>query len=311
MIAPGRAECVSAASLRCARALPATVVASSLACGWTSLLVERHRVEPDGEPFETLPTPDQTIVVMLAGEQDLACLREGRWRHALYRPGTIGMTPGGESDRLRRLPRKAGGTRASFEKANLYLPQAILRQAAEHYRRAGQRCHRSLAALAFQDPVVAQTAVALLRAMTAGQPDLYAATAAHWLAAHLVTTREGRLDSEVRTPGLIADRRLARVLEFMSARQGDALTLDELATEAGVSKFHFTRLFRAATGRSPVAFLFDLRMEAARDLLLGTGASVQEVAARCGFARAASFGTAFTRRFGLSPTAFRARRSRE
>ena len=294
----------SPASLRCSRSLPATVVASSISCGWTSALVEHHRVEPDGEPFETSPTPDQTIVVMLKGEQDLAAFKAGIWRHAAYRAGTIGLTRGDQIDRLRRRPRKGS---KPFEKVNLYIPQQVFRDAFEQGRRAGQRWDdRCLTALAFQDPLITQTAIALLRGVAAGQPEIYAEAAVHWLAVHLLTTHGGRLGlGQQGAPNVITDKRLARVIEYMSANLAEALTLDDLATEAGVSKFHFTRLFRVATGRTPYDFLVGLRMAAARDLLTTTDRSVAAIAAGCGFGGAAHFGTAFSKRFGLSPTAFR------
>ncbi len=299
----------SQASLRCREALPSTTVATSLECGWTSVLVEHHRVEPRYEPFETSPTPDQTIVVMTRGEQDLASFNAGLWRHAVYRPGTIGMTPGGDIDRLCRRPR---GTPAPFEKINLYIPQRFFRDAAEQYRRAGHRRQdRPLRALAFQDPMIAETVATLLRGMEAGAPDLYAEAATQWLATHLLAAHGRGIGLEDRRlPGTITDKRLARVLDAMSARFAEPLSLGDLAAEAGVSKFHFTRLFRAATGLTPHGFLVELRLDAGRALLTTTDLSVAVIAARCGFARAAYFGTAFTRRFGAAPTAFRSQGKR-
>lgn len=294
----------SPASVRCSRSLPVTVVTSSIAFGWTSVLLEHHRVDPDDEPFETVPTPDQTIVVMLKGEQDLACFRDRIWRHAAYRAGTIGMTPGGQIDRLQRRPR---GMPRPFEKANLYVPQEVFRDAAEHCRLAGQRLQdRPLTALAFQDRLVTQTAAALLRGMGAGQPNLYAEAAVHWLVVHLLSTHRGStVDGQRHWPNAITDRRLARVIEYMSADVAKVLTLEDLAAVAGVSKFHFTRLFRAASGTTPYDFLLGLRVEAARTLLTGTDLDIAEIAARCGFARAAQFRAAFSRRYGSTPTAYR------
>lgn len=296
----------SPASLRCSRALPGTVMNSSAACGWTSVLLEHHRVVPDGEPFETGPTPDQTVVVMLRGEQDLACFRAGAWRHAAYRAGTVGLTQGGQTDRLRRRPRRGG---EPFEKVNLYVPEQIMREAGEHTRRIGQRASGStLVALAFRDPLVAQTATALLRGMAVGQPDLYAQAAVHWLAVHLVSTH-GRGNGSVCGEPFVTDKRLARALEYMSAHLSEALTLDELAAEAGISKFHFTRAFRQATGLTPYEHLIGLRMEAACTLLAGSDLNVAEVAARCGYTRATQFSAVFAARVGLTPTAYR--RSKE
>ncbi|GJG85919.1 AraC family transcriptional regulator [Gemmatimonadetes bacterium T265] len=295
------------ASLRCRDALPSTVLASSRAAGWTSVLVEHHRVRPTEEPFETRATSDQTLVVMTRGEQALESFNGGVWRRAVYRAGTIGMTPGGKTDRLRR---RVGRTTAPFEKLNLYVPPHFFREAAEHYRRAGRRYDDAPpSVLAFHDALVAETVVALARAMAAGAPDLYAQAAAQWLAAHLLAAHGAgpHVDESRRDPGVISDRRLARVVEYMSAHVAEPLTLDRLAAEAGVSKFHFARLFRARTGAPPHAFLVELRVGAARRLLATTDLDVAEVAAACGFARPTHFATAFARRAGVSPTAFRRR----
>ncbi len=241
---------------------------------------------------------------MTRGEQEIESFNAGTWRHAIYRAGTIGMTPTGEIDRLRRRMRKA----VPFEKANLYIPQGFFDEAADHYRHVGHRWRgNSLTALAFNDPLIAQTVFALLRGMEAGAPDLYAQTAMQWLSIHLLSAHGSWLDMQEdrRDPGVIADKRLARVVEYISANFAEPLALDDLAGEAGVSKFHFTRLFRERTGATPHAFLVQIRMTAARRMLMTTDLSVAEIAARCGFVRPAHFGTAFTRRFGMSPTAFR------
>ena len=294
----------SQASLRCREALPSTVTASSLSCGWTSVLLERHRVEPTYEPFYTLPTPDQTIVVMTKGEQQLASLNTGIWREAKYRLGTVGMTPGGCIDRLRRNPR---GTPAPFEKLNLYVPQQAFLDAAEHYRRAGhRRLERPLARLSFQDPVIAAVASALLQGVEAGAPNLYAEAAIQWLATHLLAAHSGGVSIE--EPARLAvmpDKRLARVLDYMRAHYADPLSLGSLAAEAAISKFHFTRLFRRSTGKTPHDFLVQIRLEAAIALLKTTELSVKAIATRCGFARANYFATAFTKRVGISPTGYR------
>lgn len=298
----------SDASLSCRRSIPSTTIATSRAAGWTSVLVDHHRIHPDGEePFETLPTPDQTIVVMTRGEQRIESFKAGTWRPAVYRPGTIGMTPGGDTDRLRRRVRRG---HAPFEKANLYVPQRFFRDAADHYRWLGHRYRDDpLTALAFDDPLIAQAVLALLRAMALGAPDLYAQAAMQWLVIHLLSAHSSWLDvrEDRRDPGVIRDARLARVVEYMGAHLAEPLTLEDLAAEAGVSKFHFTRLFRQGAGTTPYALLVQMRMEAARRMLATTDLGVAEVAASCGFARSAHFGTAFTKRFGMSPTAFRGR----
>ena len=170
-----------------------------------------------------------------------------------------------------------------------------------------------MSALAFQDPLIAQLVFALLRGMKAGALDLYAQAAAQTLALHLVSAHSPWLGcgQDGRDPGVIADRRLARVIEFMTLHLAESLSLERLATEAGVSKFHFTRLFRLATGSTPNAFLLQLRMEAACRMLSTTDLPIGDIAVRCGFARAEHFSAAFAKRLGQSPSTYRARRDRK
>jgi AraC family transcriptional regulator len=294
----------SDASRQCRHVLPSTVVTSSETAGWTSVLVELHQGQASQEPFETRPTPDQTIVVMTRGKQELESFTGGSWRRAVYHVGTIGMTPGGEVDRLRRRMTLA----APFEKANLYIPQRFFIETADYYRRAGHHPGpERLTALAMDDPLIGQTAAALVRAMRAGAADLYAETAMSWLAAHLLSAHASWEDlrDDRRSPGAISDPRLSRVLEYMKAHLSAPLTLERLAAEAYVSKYHFVRLFRARTGATPHAFLVELRMDAARHMLASTDLSVSAISARCGYGRPAHFGTAFTKRFGMPPTAYR------
>ena len=297
-------------SAQCRSAINSTMLASSRELEWTSLLLDHHRIEPDDTTFETRATPDQTIVVMVRGEQQLESFTHGMWRHATYHAGTVGLTPGGHVDRLRR---RVGPRTRAFEKVNLYVPARVFAEAADHYRRAGSSVREpALNALAFADPLVAQAALALLDALACGAPDMYAESTAQWLATHLLLThaRCVKLAHAERTAGAMSDRRLARVLEMMSARSTESLTLAELAGEAGVSKFHFARLFRAKVGLTPHAVLARLRLEAVQTLLLGTDLDIKTIAARCGFTHASQLTTAFSRHFGMPPSRWRAAQRR-
>ena len=292
------------ASLRYKTSTPSMLVKSS-ADIWTSVLLEVHRVNPCPDVFEPGATPDQMIVVQTKGTQELQSFRSGQWRHAIYRPGTIGMTPPMSVSRLRRsLQRNA----QPFEKINLFIPQGFFHEARDHYRRAGRPYRtESLSALGFNDPVVAQMAFALLDAMDAGAPDLYAQSASQWMAMHLLSAHSSWLEihQDRRCPGVISDKRLARVIEYMSAHFAEALSLDNLASEASVSKFHFARLFRLSTGTTPHEYLIQLRMQAARSLLRTTDLQISEISRKCGFTSVCHFVIAFKTRNGVSPNNFR------
>ena len=295
----------AAKSLACKDALDSSHIESSRSAGWTSLLLDRHDVTPTDAEFETLGTPDQSIVVMLSGEQHLEVFSDGLWRRTVYRAGTVGLTPSERTDRLRRCTNRQ---KAAFQKANIYLPQSLLDEATDEFRQAGHSAPGgSLNALAFHDSMLCHVAMMLVKAMTAGASDLYASATAKWLAVHLVCFHAGRFEPERLTlnTGVLTDRRVERVLELMSARLADPLTLDELATEAGVSKYHFVRLFREKVGATPYAILVRLRLEAAQSMLAASDLEIGTIAGLCGYGRGSELAAAFRRRFGVTPVAWR------
>lgn len=145
--------------------------------------------------------------------------------------------------------------------------------------------------------------------MEDGEDDLYAETAAAWLTVHLLTRYSSLAGGDDhRTPGVITDARLARVIEFMSVHFADPLTLDQLADEACVSKYHFARLFRSGVGQSPLAFLADLRLDAACRMLVTSDLPIAAVGAACGYRAPSHFSAVFAARYGLTPHAYRSYR---
>lgn len=296
----------SPASVRAVEAIGRRSIVSSTAAGWSSVLVDHHTVSPDGDVVETLPTSDQTLVVVVSGRQEIEVLGPGRARRAAYHAGTSGLTPPGTAQRLRRLPGAGGGR---VEKINVYLPAALMAEVAEHYRRAGSPLRSvRLSALACQDRTTTEAVLALARGAAAGAADLYGQAGALWLATHLLSPDPHPPAAAPGSDGPrpLLERRLREVLNLMEVHYAEDLTLERLAAEASVSKFHFIRLFRRATGTPPHAHLAQVRLAAARTMLLETDLSVAQISARCGFARANHFSTAFRARFGCSPTDLRA-----
>jgi AraC family transcriptional regulator len=231
----------------------------------------------------------------------------GRWRHDAHSPGSICIHRTGEEARYRfPVPEDI-----NHKTALIYLPLAQLASAADHFRRAGQTDRiPTFNSVVDRDPAIAHVAFALLRAMSTGGGDLYAETVAAWLAVHLVSRYGSHASLEDdRDVGLITDARLSRVIEFMSTHFAEPLTLEQLAAEACISKYHFTRLFRSKIGQTPYRYLADLRLDAARQMLISTDLSVSQVSKACGYPAASHFSTAFAVKFGLTPTDFRSSRS--
>jgi AraC-like DNA-binding protein len=102
-------------------------------------------------------------------------------------------------------------------------------------------------------------------------------------------------------------RHLVKAKDLVDARYFEALTVDDLARAAGLSRAHFSREFRAAFGESPHAYLLTRRLERAAALLRSTDHSVADVCFSVGLRSVGSFTTSFTRTYGVSPNAYRAR----
>lgn len=96
-----------------------------------------------------------------------------------------------------------------------------------------------------------------------------------------------------------------RIVEDLIDAAGPSPSLAELARACGVSERHFSRLFRLATGQSPARFASDRRLDRARDRLAASRASIKQIAWEAGFESAAAFSSAFRRKSGQSPKAFR------
>jgi AraC family transcriptional regulator len=298
-------------SLQSARALPNDRVQSSTGCDWTSLLVERHRSTGVSDVFETLATPDQTIVVALSGEHELSSARDSGWTTNIYRPGSVGLTGGGEVSRLRW---RGLGRLATFETAHLYLPQQYVAEATERLTGSGRVLSRgALSAAVIDDASIAQTVRALIQAMEAGESDLYAQAAAQWLAVHLVSRAAVKDARTVRhyVTERLSDQRLARVLNLIQESFAEPLSIDVLAAAACISKHHFLRVFTRKVGVTPHEYLTQVRLSAAREQLARTDLPVAAIARGCGYTHLSSFSAAFLRVYGVSPSAYRqAARSR-
>lgn len=90
----------------------------------------------------------------------------------------------------------------------------------------------------------------------------------------------------------------------MDSRYADPLDLDLIAREAGYSRYHFIRAFRAAYGESPGRYLTRRRIERAQYLLRSANLTVTEVCHLVGFASLGSFSTRFRELCGVSPVQF-------
>ncbi|MGC6370769.1 helix-turn-helix domain-containing protein [Pseudomonas sp. K2I15] len=99
--------------------------------------------------------------------------------------------------------------------------------------------------------------------------------------------------------------KLHGAIEHMRAGLDRDFSLSSLAKAAGMSDFHFSRLFRRATGLSPSQYFIQMRMKMARQLLLESTLSIVDIALEVGYGSPSHFAQVFRRHTGATPREYR------
>ena len=102
--------------------------------------------------------------------------------------------------------------------------------------------------------------------------------------------------------------KLRQITAGMAGHLAEEFNLQRLETQAGLSKFHFIRLFKRTTGGSPSRYHLTLPIDAARQLLRETKQSIVEVGLEVGYNNASRFAQLFRRETGLTPSEYRRQR---
>ncbi|MFT3830276.1 MAG: AraC family transcriptional regulator [Opitutaceae bacterium] len=121
------------------------------------------------------------------------------------------------------------------------------------------------------------------------------------LVRHYAEVSDNLHDANPSLPGF----KLKQVTDWIGTHLGENFDLDRLAARAGLSKFHFHRLFKQATGVSPAKYQTIARLDEARRRLRETRQSIVEIALEVGFSSPSHFAQVFRRETGMTPSAYR------
>jgi AraC-like DNA-binding protein/ligand-binding sensor protein len=94
--------------------------------------------------------------------------------------------------------------------------------------------------------------------------------------------------------------------QFVLSHVEDAINLALVAQHVNVSRFHFCKMFKKATGMTLTEYVALVRVEKAKALLVDASMRISEVVFAAGFGSIPRFNSVFKRRVGMSPTAYRA-----
>lgn len=98
---------------------------------------------------------------------------------------------------------------------------------------------------------------------------------------------------------------IKKAIAFLEERYHDNITLDDIAKEVSISRYHLLRIFKSETGKTPFDFLTDIKIQHAKKLLSNTRFNMTEISNLCGFSNASHFSFVFKRKTGLSPREFK------
>ena len=127
------------------------------------------------------------------------------------------------------------------------------------------------------------------------------------LATRLLAAHTGSPTTFQPTMGGLSPKVLLRAIERLRSDSDADVSLAALASDAGLSRFHFCRAFKESTGLSPHAWLRQHRLEQAMNLLRDTDESIVSVAAALGYASQTAFAAAFRKLTGETPSDWRRR----
>ena len=143
----------------------------------------------------------------------------------------------------------------------------------------------------------------LAQAAARGDSELGVDEVGFALAAKFAAVAKDKASAVVASP---ADRKRAvEIAMWMSEHPGEDASLDALAARAGLSPFHFLRVFGAALGVTPHQYLVRSRLRLAAQLLAHDDRAITDVAYDVGFADVSNFVRTFQRAAGVSPRQFR------
>jgi len=111
-----------------------------------------------------------------------------------------------------------------------------------------------------------------------------------------------------RRPKAAATRRMTAAIDYIEARLATDLSLAELSAYVAMSKYHFLRTFKRASGMTPHQYILGRRLRKAAAALRVTREPVARVALDQGFGDLSTFNDYFHRVMGVTPTTYRSRR---
>lgn len=253
------------------------------------------------EPLHDVVEPmvDHVIMTYPAGSQRLERRTGKSAAIATARPGVVTVIPAGSTSRW--------DIHKPMHVVQLYLPQRTLERIAGEVDMTdpGDLLERT----GHTDLVTSRLLMSAADALegSAALDALFRQQLTDLLANRLLAAHSGSPIMSQPVVGGLSPLVLRRAIERLRSDSDADVSLAALASEAGLSRFHFCRAFKESTGLSPHAWLRQHRLEQAMNMLRSTDESVVSIAASLGYSSQTAFAAAFRKLTGEPPSDWRRR----
>ena len=273
------------------------VLVTSKDLGWDGVHVERGR----NESFATdnVVIPDHYFVLLLSTELRWEAREGARFEPVLTRQGEVMINPA-HTAMSTRVPEPSEFAIVTVK------PQKLLAAVTGSALVPPTGFSRRLR---IDDPVLRQIMLTLLAEAERGGRNgrLFVDSMTTALAVHYIQHYGLGTPLPVPRASGLDPRRLRRTIEILDTRYAEDLSLDTLADEVAMSKFHLVRLFKGSTGVSPYQYLLRKRLEQGQRLLLAGDLPIAQVALAVGFSDQSAFASHYKKHFGHTPREARRR----
>lgn len=279
------------------------VVADSAALRWRGLFVRRYRFPRIVDRFLVPATPEPLITCQLAGSAEFQERDVGAaWLTRQIQRGDIFVTHS-------KVPYE---TRISSP-VGQELDVILVHIAVDHFLAALEAVYPGKAdavtVMDFfgRDEALAHLCFACAEMLSARVPgeSKRVASLTQFFAAHLIETYTDAASEKLDFRGGLPIRQLRKVEDYVREQLAEDISVEALSGLVELSPFHFSRVFKQATGMSPLQFVTRERIARAQQLIRETSRSLIEIALEIGYTSPSHFAQVFRRVVGVTPTDFR------
>lgn len=265
--------------------------------GWSGLAVRGFQYS--GSDVEVPAVCDFAIVAYRGGRSDMHRRVDGRWSETDVGPGDVSLLTHATDSRW-----------VFSQNLDVLLLFLTEQQVVETCQ---QMCDRDITdvdirdVLRVHDPDIYRTALLAASEAASGEAgsQLMIDSLANQLSVQLLRTYADIQFRDLGAGDGLTFGQIRQVREYVREHLDGDISLDDLAGVLALSKYHFARRFRKATGTTPHRFVIQERLDQAENLVRRGGRSFAEIARSCGFADQSHMNRYFRERFRTTPTQYR------